>query len=152
LQSAAGRTRNVAGTNVAPKITRLLGDSAAYDFRPFHETVDLVFIDGSHAYGYVLRDSATAMSLLRESGIILWHDYVPEGFPTWPAYVVLCTSYIKATPRFAKCAISPGRSWSFFRSPDQTRFWSGKSHRTTWIAASRNVSKLRYRLNRHAHV
>ena len=38
--------------------------------------MDLVFIDGDHHYESVLKDSATAFSLLKDSGsIIVWHDY-----------------------------------------------------------------------------
>lgn len=57
-------------------IVQLWGDSAAFDFSPYVGTMDFVFIDGSHSYQYILKDSATGMSLLRNGrGIILWHDY-----------------------------------------------------------------------------
>lgn len=58
------------------KITRLFGDSGKFDFSPYYNTIDLVFIDGSHDYEYVLNDSEIALKLLREGkGVILWHDY-----------------------------------------------------------------------------
>jgi predicted O-methyltransferase YrrM len=58
------------------RIVQLLGDSAAFDFTPFYQGVDLVFVDGSHTYAHVLNDSRIALALLRPgSGIILWHDY-----------------------------------------------------------------------------
>jgi SAM-dependent methyltransferase len=69
------------GTEYQNNIVQLRGDSAAFDFSPFAGTMDFVFIDGSHSYQYVLRDSATALRLLRNRrGVILWHDY---GTPCW---------------------------------------------------------------------
>ncbi len=32
-------------------------------------------MDGSHAYSYVVSDSAKALRMVRPSGIVLWHDY-----------------------------------------------------------------------------
>jgi hypothetical protein len=64
------------GTDEERKITQLFGDSASFDFSPFNETIDLVLVDGSHAYDYALNDSQVAMKLInKKNGIILWHDY-----------------------------------------------------------------------------
>lgn len=69
------------GTDCEQKITQLYGDSATFDFSPFFNTVDFIFIDGSHSYEYVLNDSKQALELLRDGrGLILWHDY---GKPWW---------------------------------------------------------------------
>lgn len=58
------------------KITQLLGDSGKFDFSPYYNSIDFIFIDGSHDYEYVLNDSEVALKLLREEkGVILWHDY-----------------------------------------------------------------------------
>lgn len=58
------------------KIRQLYGDSGNFDFSPYVNSFDFVFIDGSHAYEYVLNDSRIAIRLLRDGkGIILWHDY-----------------------------------------------------------------------------
>lgn len=65
-----------AGTLWAQRITQLYGDSATFDFSPYQGKIDFVFIDGSHAYKYVLNDSRKALGLLRDGkGTILWHDY-----------------------------------------------------------------------------
>ncbi len=57
-------------------ITQLLGDSAAFDYTPYKNRMDFVFVDGSHSYEYVLSDTEVALNLLREGkGIVLWHDY-----------------------------------------------------------------------------
>ncbi len=60
----------------AHKITQLWGDSATFDYAPYAGKMDLVFVDGSHSYDYVKKDTETALKLLKpEGGIILWHDY-----------------------------------------------------------------------------
>jgi hypothetical protein len=59
----------------ARRITQLLGDSATFDWSPYQGRAGLVFVDGSHAYEYVRKDSATAMRLVVPGGIVLWHDY-----------------------------------------------------------------------------
>jgi len=70
------------GTDCERKIIQLYGDSATFDFSPYYNTIDLVFVDGSHSYEYELNDSRKALKLLRNGkGVILWHDY---GSPTWP--------------------------------------------------------------------
>lgn len=62
------------------RIIQLLGDSATINWMPFHRKAGLIFIDGSHAYDYVIQDSHTAFQLILEGGVILWHDYgVWEG-------------------------------------------------------------------------
>ncbi len=64
----------------AARITQLFGDSATYDFSAHNGRAGLVFVDGSHAYDYVLADTETALKLAASRGIVLWHDYgVWEG-------------------------------------------------------------------------
>lgn len=57
------------------KIRELYGDSLKFDFSPYYCKMDLVFIDGSHAYPYVKSDTENALKMLSANGIILWHDY-----------------------------------------------------------------------------
>ncbi len=85
------------GTVWEHKIQQLCGDSATFDYAPYQDKIDFVFIDGSHAYEYVLSDSRNAIALLRGGkGIILWHDYT-----TWPS-VRKAIDYLRTTdPRFA---------------------------------------------------
>jgi len=59
------------------KITQLFGDSMTYDFSRFANQCDLVFVDASHSYPFVKSDTANAVKMLREGGVILWHDYKP---------------------------------------------------------------------------
>ena len=58
------------------KISQLFGDSATFNFTPFFDCVELVFIDGAHDYQNAVNDSETALMLVgKRNGIILWHDY-----------------------------------------------------------------------------
>jgi hypothetical protein len=59
----------------AGRITQLHGDSATFDWAPYEGRAGLVFVDGSHAYDYVRKDSETAMRLVAPDGMVLWHDY-----------------------------------------------------------------------------
>ncbi len=59
----------------AGRIKQLLGDSATFDWSPYAGRAGLVFVDGSHAYDYVRKDSETALRLVAPGGTVLWHDY-----------------------------------------------------------------------------
>ncbi len=63
------------GTSDAPKVEQIFGDSKALDVSPWRRQCDLVFVDGSHAYSYVVSDSEMALSMVRSGGLVLWHDY-----------------------------------------------------------------------------
>ncbi|MCF0073757.1 class I SAM-dependent methyltransferase [Dyadobacter sp. CY261] len=67
------------GHPAASKIRQVFGDSASFDFNEYHNSVDVAFVDGSHAYEYVLNDSEKAFSIVRKGGLIIWHDYT-----NWP--------------------------------------------------------------------
>ncbi len=58
------------------KIRQLYGDSATFNFTPYYNSIDLVFIDAAHTYDYVINDTNVALRLLKnQKGILLWHDY-----------------------------------------------------------------------------
>lgn len=63
------------GSAVAPKVRQLFADSKALDVSSWRASCDLVFVDGSHAYSYVVSDSAKALELVTPGGLVLWHDY-----------------------------------------------------------------------------
>ena len=63
------------GTPVASKVEQLFADSKTLDVSPWAGQCDLVFVDGSHAYSYVVSDSAKALELVAPGGLVLWHDY-----------------------------------------------------------------------------
>ena len=62
-------------SDVAHKIEQLFGDSKALDITAWVNQCDVVFVDGSHAYSYVVSDSAKALDLVAPGGLVLWHDY-----------------------------------------------------------------------------
>lgn len=72
---AGARGRRFHGTPESSRIEQLEGDSATFDYSPYLRTMDLVFVDGSHSYDYVMSDSRAALSLVAPNGLILWHDY-----------------------------------------------------------------------------
>lgn len=67
------------GTPEADRITRLYGDSATFDFTPYHDGVDCFFIDGAHSYEYVRSDTLNALACCRPGGLVLWHDFGRRG-------------------------------------------------------------------------
>jgi predicted O-methyltransferase YrrM len=66
------------GTPYENRITQLVGDTRSFDFSPYLNSIDFVFVDANHDYEYVRSDSLWALKLLREGrGTIAWHDYLP---------------------------------------------------------------------------
>jgi hypothetical protein len=59
----------------ARRITQLFGDSATFDWSAHFGRAGLVFVDGSHAYDYVVADTDTALRLVANKGMVIWHDY-----------------------------------------------------------------------------
>ncbi|OGK86852.1 MAG: hypothetical protein A2X52_12430 [Candidatus Rokubacteria bacterium GWC2_70_16] len=64
---------------VAGKIKCLFGDSATFDFSPYHGRVGLFFIDGAHSYEYVRSDTLNALRCCAAGGVIAWHDFGRMG-------------------------------------------------------------------------
>jgi predicted O-methyltransferase YrrM len=62
-------------SSVVSKVEQLFGDSKTFDVSPWRGRCDLVFVDGSHAYSYVVSDSEKALELVAPGGLVLWHDY-----------------------------------------------------------------------------
>ena len=70
------RYRRYVGRDTAmAEIEQLLGDSACFDAGRYRRSCTLVFVDGSHAYDYVLSDSSLARELIEPGGVIVWHEY-----------------------------------------------------------------------------
>jgi len=63
------------GTAVAGRVRQLFGDSKTFDISSWAGRCDLVFVDGSHAYSYVVSDTQKALDLVAPDGLVLWHDY-----------------------------------------------------------------------------
>lgn len=98
------------GTPFAAKITLLLGDSAQFDYTELLGTMDLIFIDGSHSYEYVLNDTEVAFNLLRGGkGIILWHDY------GWKEVIQALNEYYCNDTRFTGLVHIEGTTLAFLK-------------------------------------
>lgn len=78
------------------RITQFYADSAGFDYSPFYNSIDLIFIDGSHSYDYVVSDTRNCRKLLRNGkGIIIWHDY------GWHEVVKALNEFYRTDPFFA---------------------------------------------------
>jgi predicted O-methyltransferase YrrM len=67
------------GTEARERIRPLYGDSAQFDFAPYHQAVDFFFIDGAHSYEYVASDTRNAFDCVRSGGVVAWHDFGRAG-------------------------------------------------------------------------
>lgn len=63
----------------ADKIHSVREDTALLNWKSLDGPFDLVFIDGCHDYRYVKNDTEKALTVLREGGILIWHDYNLSG-------------------------------------------------------------------------
>ena len=66
-------------SDVSSKVNCLFGDSATFDFSPFHGKVDFFFIDGAHSYEYVRSDTLNALKCCHPGSVIAWHDFGRAG-------------------------------------------------------------------------
>jgi predicted O-methyltransferase YrrM len=55
---------------------------------------DLIFLDGNHAATAVYQELALALKLLNPGGLVLLHDFFPNGKPIWPSQPPICGPYI----------------------------------------------------------
>ena len=87
LQISKKQERAIAGEtgkgSLIPKdllhqIVFLKEDSACFDPSPLVETMDLVFVDGAHSIDYVRNDTEKGWRMLRDGGVIAWHDCTPS--------------------------------------------------------------------------
>lgn len=67
------------GKDCEHKIKQLFGNSGNFDFSPFFGKMDLVFVDGAHHYPAVNCDTANALRMISQNGIIVWHDFANYG-------------------------------------------------------------------------
>jgi predicted O-methyltransferase YrrM len=72
---AEAPARVYTGRPEADRVVQLLGDSATFDFAPYHTGCGLVFIDGAHSSAYVERDTESAFRLVTQQSAIIWDDY-----------------------------------------------------------------------------
>lgn len=61
------------------RVTQRIEDSLHFDPALYRDSVDIGFIDGAHTREYVIRETKKMITMMREGGIILWHDYGGRG-------------------------------------------------------------------------
>ena len=59
------------------KIKVLFQNSLFFETTNFIKKMDLIFIDGGHTYSVVKNDTEKAFEMIKNNGVILWHDYTP---------------------------------------------------------------------------
>jgi len=77
------------GMPCASKIRQLTGNSREFDFSRFHNSIDLVFIDGGHDYETVKSDTWNALRMVKQGSpaCIFWHDYRNPECPDNTAFL-----------------------------------------------------------------
>ncbi len=81
------------------KIIEHEGNSLSYSFSKFTEDnakMDFIFIDGGHSYQIVKNDTEKSLKILKEDGILVWHDYTP----TCPGVFTYLNELSKSFPIF----------------------------------------------------
>ena len=63
------------GTVYEKKINVIFQDSQLLDISQMKNKYDLIFIDGGHTYSCIKNDTEKSLEMIKEDGIILWHDF-----------------------------------------------------------------------------
>lgn len=67
------------GTNREKFIRQVFADSKTLDVSSYKNLFDFVFVDADHSYEGVKNDTLKAFELIRQGGVIMWHDYAPKS-------------------------------------------------------------------------
>jgi len=51
-----------------------------------NKSFDMIFVDGSHLYDYIMLDQFYATLLLNQNGVLIYDDYPRESTESWPLY------------------------------------------------------------------
>ena len=68
--------------NGAIEVTFVM-DNSRHFFAENKETFDFIFIDGDHTAKTVYEDIVSSLDVINEHGLIVLHDYFPDGRPLW---------------------------------------------------------------------
>ena len=66
------------GKGSEKKIKVIFQDSKKLDISNFKNSFDLIFIDGGHTYSCVKNDTEKSFEMIKNNGLIFWHDYNPR--------------------------------------------------------------------------
>ncbi len=77
------------GMPAEKKITLLTGNSRTFDFAPWKESIDLIFVDGGHDLATLTDDTANSRQLAARNrpSCILWHDYGNKDYQPLTRYL-----------------------------------------------------------------
>jgi hypothetical protein len=64
---------------LANRYRQIYCDSMQFDPEPFHDSVELGFIDGAHAEEFVRNDTLKMAVMMSSRGYVFWHDYGGRG-------------------------------------------------------------------------
>lgn len=84
------------GHECSRHIVQLHGDSRFFDYSPYRNNIDFIFIDGGHTYEYVTNDTSKALEMLGPGGVIVWHDFAPKS----PDVVTFAQEFSSTRPLF----------------------------------------------------
>jgi len=60
-------------------VHQLHGDSRTFDYTPYLNLMDFIFIDGGHSYELIQNDTLQAFKMLKPGGVIIWHDFAAKS-------------------------------------------------------------------------
>jgi len=100
------------------RYTQLLCDSMIFDPSPYADSIDLGLVDAAHDRVHVENDTVKMATMLKEDGIVFWHDYGGKGLMRplalyleglarkYPIYRIGDTSLAWAPAQSLKCALA----------------------------------------------
>ena len=85
----------VEALNETVEIMFVTNDSRHF-FANNKERFDFIFLDGDHAAETVYEEIVSSLEVINKNGLIVLHDYFPDGRPLWPDGSVLCGPFTAA--------------------------------------------------------
>ena len=69
------------------KINEIFCNSHDLDISDYKQKFDIIFIDGGHGHETIKSDTSKSMEMIKDSGVIVWHDYNSPVFSAVTDYV-----------------------------------------------------------------
>lgn len=100
------------GTRYESMIEQRFANTVQFQDRDLLAAADLVFVDADHTYEFAKRDTQTAMTFVKNSGTILWHDYTWE--PANPECVGVTRTVNEFWEEFGSCSQIAGTRFALY--------------------------------------
>ncbi|MCA9125515.1 MAG: class I SAM-dependent methyltransferase [Planctomycetales bacterium] len=100
------------GTRYASMIEQRFANTVEFHDRDLLDAADLVFVDADHTYEFAKRDTRTAMTFVKSTGTILWHDYTWE--PKNPECVGVTKTVNEFWEQFGCCSQIAGTRFALY--------------------------------------